>query len=57
MINYVLFKRFINPEDTTPYVDFVKANLNPEDTINLDFVARQEEILANVVERAESMRD
>lgn len=56
-MNYVLFKRFLNPLDQTPFVDFVRTNLNPKDSLDLDLIARQEEKIVYVVERAESMRD
>lgn len=57
-MNYVLFKWWLPlPSDTLPYTDFVKANLDPKDSVDLDLIARQEDKIVYVIERAESMRD
>ncbi|MBU3545484.1 hypothetical protein ICN49_11190 [Polynucleobacter sp. MWH-Mekk-B1] len=56
-INYLLFKRYQDPKDESSYEDFVKANLGPNDDLNLDLIARQEEKIAFVVEGAAFMND
>jgi hypothetical protein len=56
-INYLLFKRYFDPKDESSYEDFVKANLSPNDDLNLDLLARQEEKIAFVVEGAAFMND
>lgn len=57
-MNYVLFKWWLPlPSATMPYTDFVKANLCPNDSLDLNLIARQEAKIDYEVERAESMRD
>ena len=56
-INYLLFKRYLDPKDKSSYEDFVRANLDPKDNVNFELIARQEEKIAFVVEGAAFMND
>ncbi len=56
-INYILFNRYLDPKGENSYEDFVRANLEPKDNVNLELIARQEEKIAFVVEGAAFIND